>query len=169
MPQIGNNFKYSGRKPLDDRQLCDSLEILQENTNDILYPPGFRVFCIKENKEYQNIAKLNETPVWVEYNIKAYAFQSDAPLNTDMLWIKEDETVELIDGQYTVDDLVTMIKTYKNTIDSLVAIVTALQKDVEYIKSHGTIIGDDTNNIEGAILTDDEKYLITDDGKYLII
>ena len=169
MPQIGNNFKYSGRKPLDDRQLCDSLEILQENTNDILYPPGFRVFCIKENKEYQNIAKLNETPVWVEYNIKAYAFQPNEPLNTDMLWIKEDETVELIDGQYTVDDLVTMIKTYKSTIDSLVAIVTALQKDVEYIKSHGTIIGDDTNNIEGAILTDDEKYLITDDGKYLII
>ena len=86
-----------------------------------------------------------------------------------MLWIKEDETVELIDGQYTVDDLVTMIKTYKSTIDSLVAIVTALQKDVEYIKSHGTIIGDDTDNIEGAILTDDEKYLITDDEKYLII
>lgn len=169
MPQIGNNFKYSGRKPLDDRQLCDSLEILQENANNILYPPGFKVYCIKENKEYQNIAKLNEIPVWVEYNTKAYVFQSDEPSNINMLWIKEDEAVELSGGQYNVDDLMDMIKTYKSIMDSLVTIVTALQKDVEYIKAHGTIIGDDTNNIEGAILTDDEKYLITDDGKYLII
>lgn len=66
MPQVGDNFKYSGRKPLDDRQLCDSLEILKANVDHILYPPGFKVFCLSEHKEYRNIAKMNEPPVWEE-------------------------------------------------------------------------------------------------------
>lgn len=103
-------------------------------------------------------------------NKKAYVFQSNEPSNINMLWIKEDGTEELSGDQYNVDDLISMIKAYKSTMDSIITIVTALQKDVEYIKSHGTIIGGgDTDNIEGAILTDDGNYLITDDGKYLII
>lgn len=63
MPQVGSNFEYSGRKPLDARQLCDSLEALKANVNNILYPPGFKVFCLLEHKEYRNIAKMNEPPV----------------------------------------------------------------------------------------------------------
>lgn len=66
MPQVGDNFKYSGRKPLDARQLCDSLKVLKANVDNILYPPGFKVFCLLEHKEYRNIAKMNEPPVWEE-------------------------------------------------------------------------------------------------------
>lgn len=66
MPQVGSNFEYSGRKPLDARQLCDSLEALKANVNNILYPPGFKVFCLLEHKEYRNTAKMNEPPVWEE-------------------------------------------------------------------------------------------------------
>lgn len=66
MPQIGSNFEYSGRNPLDARQQCESLEILKTNEKNILYPPGFEVFCLLENKKYKNISKLNENPVWEE-------------------------------------------------------------------------------------------------------
>lgn len=66
MPQIGSSFEYSSRKPLDARQQCESLEALKNNINNILYPPGFKVYCLLENKEYKNTAKLNETPIWEE-------------------------------------------------------------------------------------------------------
>lgn len=82
MPQVGSNFEYSGRKPLDARQLCDSLEVLKANVNNILYPPGFKVFCLLEHKEYRNIAKMNEPPVWEENTqddvIKVYMEKVDA-------------------------------------------------------------------------------------------
>lgn len=44
MPQVGSNFEYSGRKPLDARQLCDSLEALKANVNNILYPQVLKCF-----------------------------------------------------------------------------------------------------------------------------
>lgn len=67
MPQVGSPFQYSGRKPLDERQQCDSLELLISNPTNILYPPNFKVYCILEQKEYRNVAPLNATPVWEEY------------------------------------------------------------------------------------------------------
>ena len=66
MPQIGSTFMYSGRKPLDARQQCDSLELLQQNPTNILYPPNFKVYCLLEAKEYRNISPLGEEPVWEE-------------------------------------------------------------------------------------------------------
>lgn len=169
MPQIANNFEYSGRKPLDSRQQCESLEVLRANVNNILYPPGFTVYCLLENKEYRNIAKLGKTPVWAESNTgKAYVYQTDEPVNKDLLWFKEDEAVPVVDEQYTTEDLINLIKNYKATVDTLVGIVESLQKDVAYIKKNGTIINPD-GNVDGALMTDDGCYLITDDGSYLVI
>lgn len=97
MPQVGSNFEYSGRKPLDARQLCDSLEVLKANVNNILYPPGFKVFCLLEHKEYRNIAKMNEPPVWEENTqddvIKAYMKKVDAL--TDMVNTLQKEVASL--------------------------------------------------------------------------
>lgn len=172
MPQVGNNFEYSGRKPLDARQQCDSLADLKANVKDILYPPGFKVFCLLEHKEYTNMAKLNETPVWEENNSsgKAWVRQIEEPLNKDMLWVKEDECVSMIEGQYTVDDLVNMIKAYDKKATAIMEIVTQLQEDVAYIKKNGTVVNPDTDdNIDGALMTDDDCYLITDSGEYLVI
>lgn len=172
MPQIANNFEYSGRKPLDSRQQCESLEILKANANNILYPPGFTVYCLSENKEYRNTAKLGEVPVWIESNVgKTYAYQTDEPANKDLLWFKESEAVPIVDEQYTTDDLVNLIKNYKTTVDTLVSIVETLQKDVAYIKKNGTVINPDNpeGDIDGALMTDDGCYLMTDDGCYLVI
>jgi hypothetical protein len=128
MPQVGSNFEYSGRKPLDARQLCDSLEVLKANVNNILYPPGFKVFCLLEHKEYRNIAKMNEPPVWEENTqddvIKAYMKKVDAltdmvnTLQKEVASLNEQinppvpkgEKVTTSDGKYLVTDKQQFIK-----------------------------------------------------------
>ena len=128
MPQVGSNFEYSGRKPLDARQLSDSLEVLKANVNNILYPPGFKVFCLLEHKEYRNIAKMNEPPVWEENTqddvIKAYMKKVDDltdivnTLQQDVAYLKEQvnpsapqgEKLTTSDGKYLVTDKQQFIK-----------------------------------------------------------
>lgn len=128
MPQVGSNFEYSGRKPLDARQLSDSLEVLKANVNNILYPPGFKVFCLLEHKEYRNTAKMNETPVWEENTqddvIKAYMKKVDDltdivnTLQQDVAYLKEQvnpsapqgEKLTTSDGKYLVTDKQQFIK-----------------------------------------------------------
>lgn len=127
MPQVGSNFEYSGRKPLDARQLSDSLEILKANVNNILYPPGFKVFCLLEHKEYKNIAKMNEPPVWEETTediVKAYMKKVDDltdivnTLQQDVAYLKEQvnpsapqgEKLTTSDGKYLVTDKQQFIK-----------------------------------------------------------
>lgn len=128
MPQVGDNFKYSGRKPLDARQLCDSLEILKANADNILYPPGFKVFCLLEHKEYRNIAKMNEPPVWEESTqgdtLKIYMEKVDNliyivdTLQKDIANLKaqvnpsapQGEKLTTSDGKYIVTDKQQFIK-----------------------------------------------------------
>lgn len=169
MPQVGSNFEYSGRNPLDARQQCESLRVLTINEKNILYPPGFKVYCLLENKEYKNVATLNEEPVWEEViTDKAWVRQAEEPKNKNLLWFKEDELEEIIDAQYTVDDLISMVKAYQSKVNVLVDIVSKLQDDIEYIKKNGIITNPD-EDIDGALITDDGCYLITDDGCYLVI
>ena len=160
------NLNSASNTPISD--LSDSFE--SDNVEGALQEVAAKniEFLSRMNDYDTTIEGVQEEIAWLN-NKKAYVFQSNEPSNINALWIKEDGTEELSGDQYNVDDLISMIKAYKSTMDSIITIVTALQKDVEYIKTHGTIIGDDTDNIEGAILTDDEKYLITDDEKYLII
>lgn len=175
MPQVGSNFEYSGRKPLDARQLSDSLEVLKANVNNILYPPGFKVFCLLEHKEYRNTAKMNETPLWEENTNggKAWVKQVEEPSDKDLLWVREDDVVPMLEGQYTMDDIANMLKAYTKKVDAVMEIVKTLQKDVEYIKKHGTIVNPDNPDnpdadIENALVTEDGTYLVTEDGAYLI-
>lgn len=65
MLNIGNNFNLNSRLYLDSRQIADSLEALQNKTN-VLYPPGFEVYCKAEKKWYQNTADEGATPIWTE-------------------------------------------------------------------------------------------------------
>ena len=169
MPQVGSPFIYNGRKPLDSRQLCDSFAELQSNEKKILYPPGFRVYCIAEKQEYRNTAPLGEPPVWEEFSVqKAYIRQTKEPTNKDLMWFRE-EDLEVVDIEdYSKEDLLNMIKTQKAIVESLQVVVLQLQKDVAYLKKHGTVVNPDTN-IEGALITDDGCYLMTDDGCYLVV
>lgn len=62
---IGSNFNYSSRKFLDDRQECESLEVLKSNPKGLLYPQGFEVYCIKEKQWYYNANENKDSiPVW---------------------------------------------------------------------------------------------------------
>lgn len=62
---IGSNFNYSSRKFLDDRQECESLEVLKKNPKGLLYPRGFEVYCIKERQWYHNACTNKEdSPIW---------------------------------------------------------------------------------------------------------
>ena len=63
---IGTNFKLSSAKFLDDRQLCKDYATLIANTEGIIYPPGFEVFCEYENKYYQYVSDTNGGYVWEE-------------------------------------------------------------------------------------------------------
>jgi len=60
---IGSNFRLNSRRFLDARQQCESLEKLNANEENILYPYGFEVFCVEEGKWYQNVSEDN-TPIW---------------------------------------------------------------------------------------------------------
>ena len=63
---IGTNFKLSSAKFLDDRQLCKDYATLIANTEGIIYPPGFEVFCEYENKYYQYVSDSNGGYIWEE-------------------------------------------------------------------------------------------------------
>ena len=63
---IGTNFKLSSAKFLDDRQLCKDYATLIANTEGIIYPPGFEVFCEYENKYYQYVSDTNGGYTWEE-------------------------------------------------------------------------------------------------------
>lgn len=67
---IGSNFNYSSRKFLDDRQECESLDVLKSNPKGLLYPQGFEVYCIKEKQWYYNANESKDNiPVWKERSI----------------------------------------------------------------------------------------------------
>lgn len=177
MPQVGSNFEYSGRKPLDARQQCESLEKLKANVNNILYPPGFKVFCLLEHKEYKNMAKMNETPIWEDSSTgaggKAWVMQVTEPADKNLIWIKEEDSVAMIDGEYTIDDVVNMIKAYDKKVTAVLDIIKQLQDDVAYIKKHGTVVNPDNPDnpdadIENALVTEDGTYLVTEEGVYLV-
>lgn len=170
---IGSNIDYYSRNFLDSRQSCKNYTSLVENKNNIQYPQGFIVYCIEDNKYYQNIAKNNETPSWKEYGIsKAYVYQEQEPDNTNLMWCKPGESIERINNEFTTDELVALVKNYKSVTDALVLIVEQLQKEVENIKKNGVIVepsNPSDTGTDGGIVTETGAYLVTETGAYLVI
>ena len=100
---IGSNFDLSSRLYLDSRQLCDSYADLIENKNNILYPPGFEVYCFKEKTKYYNACEnIEDKPVWKEAargSIAEVFIESDTiPENKDLYWI-DTGTVDTLGNQ----------------------------------------------------------------------
>ena len=159
------NINSASNTPISD--LSDSFE--SDNVEGALQEVAAKniEFLSRMNAYNTTIEGVQEEIAWLN-NKKAYVFQSNEPSNKNALWIKEDGTEELSGDQYNVDDLISTIKAYKSTMDSLVTIVTALQKDVEYIKTHGTVVKPEDTNIENALVTEDGTYLVTEDGVYLV-
>ena len=128
---IGSNFDLSSRLYLDSRQLCDSYADLVENKNNILYPPGFEVYCFKEKTKYYNACEnIEDKPVWeavARGSVAEVFIESDtAPDNKDIYWI-DTGTVDTLGNQSTHEGI---IKELLETIKSLQERVLTLEKKV---------------------------------------
>ena len=128
---IGSNFDLSSRLYLDSRQLCDSYANLIENKNNILYPPGFEVYCFKEKTKYYNACEnIEDKPVWEEVargSVTEVFIESEtAPDNKDVYWI-DMGTVDTLGNQSAHEGI---IKELLETIKSLQERVLTLEKKV---------------------------------------
>ncbi len=128
---IGSNFDLSSRLYLDSRQICDSYADLIENKNNILYPPGFEVYCFKEKTKYYNACEnIEDEPVWeaiAQGSVSEVFIESaTAPSNKDVYWV-DIGTIDTLGNQSAHEGI---IKELLETIKSLQERVLALEKKV---------------------------------------
>ena len=92
----GDNFRYQGKKYLDDRQSFKTLAELMTYTN---VPPGFIAYCEENGERYEYV---NDT--WILYKVSTdtgdldlsdYALKTDVPTKTSQL---ENDSGYLKDG-----------------------------------------------------------------------
>lgn len=121
---IGSNFDLSSRVYLDSRQLCNSYADLLENKKNILYPPGFEVYCFKEKTKYYNACEnIEDKPVWeivARGRIEdVFIESSTAPSNKDVYWV-DTGTIDTLGNQ----------SAHEGIIKELLEIVKNLQKRI---------------------------------------
>ena len=150
---IGDNFKYGGKKFLDDRESFDTLEAMK---NYERVPDGFITYCKENGKRYEfkssnNIDELTgrwtefivnvEIPEFPEIEIpeveinmdELYHMGEDTPENEDSVWFFTG--VESASPGISLDN--PLIVELLATIRELKAQVQQLQEDVEYLKING--------------------------------
>lgn len=148
---IGDNFKYGGKKFLDDRESFDTLEAMK---NYERVPDGFITYCKENGKRYEfkssnNIDEL--TGRWTEFIVNVeipefpeipeveidmdelYHMGEDTPENEDSVWFFTG--VESASPGISLDN--PLIVELLATIRELKAQVQQLQEDVEYLKING--------------------------------
>ena len=121
---IGSNCDLSSRVYLDSRQLCNSYADLLENKKNILYPPGFEVYCFKEKTKYYNACEnIEDKPVWeivARGRIEdVFIESSTAPSNKDVYWV-DTGTIDTLGNQ----------SAHEGIIKELLEIVKNLQKRI---------------------------------------
>ena len=150
---IGDNFKYGGKKFLDDRESFDTLEAMK---NYERVPDGFITYCKENGKRYEfkssnNIDELTgrwtefivnvEIPEFPEIEIpeveinmdELYHMGEDTPENEDSVWFFTG--VESASPGISLDN--PLIVELLATIRELKTQVQQLQEDVEYLKING--------------------------------
>ena len=145
---IGDNFKYGGKKFLDDRESFDTLEAMK---NYERVPDGFITYCKENGKRYEfkssnNIDEL--TGRWTEFIVNVeipeipeveididelYHMGEDTPESEDSVWFFTG--VESASPGISLDN--PLIVELLATIRELKAQVQQLQEDVEYLKING--------------------------------
>ncbi len=136
---LGDNFKYLGKKFLDDRESFNSLSDMKKcNT----VPDGFITYCKEDGKRYEYLNSNIDDPItgkWSEFKVGAEETKHDCSYVGDTP--PEDDSVIWFDtGEGSSSEI-----TYDNPIiNELFACIRALQKqvqqlqaDVDYIKEHG--------------------------------
>ena len=142
---IGDNFKYGGKKFLDDRESFDTLEAMK---NYERVPDGFITYCKENGKRYEfkSSNNINElTGRWTEFIVNVetpeveididelYHMGEDTPESEDSVWFFTG--VESASPGISLDN--PLIVELLATIRELKAQVQQLQEDVEYLKING--------------------------------
>ena len=161
---IGDNFKYLGKKFLDERESFNTLEEMNA-CNDV--PKGFITICYENDKRYE----FNGIE-WVEYIVNngdessdiniddVIYYGTDEPTNDNVIWFYPNNN----DYQgITIDNPI--IAELMSIIQNMQSQITQLQADVEYLKTHGGSSGGTTPDTPDTTYS----YLVLEDGSKLLL
>lgn len=134
---IGDNFKYLGKKFLDNRESFATLEDMKKCTQ---VPNGFLTYCQEDGKRYEfnSSNNINElTGKWVEFVINqdiedCYYLGIEEP-SDEKIWFfnsQEEASVQIKYDNPVIAELFACIQSLQDQI-------TKLQADVEYLKING--------------------------------
>ena len=161
---IGDNFKYLGKKFLDNRESFNTLEEMNA-CNDV--PKGFITICYENDKRYE----FNGIE-WVEYIVNngdessdiniddVIYYGTDEPTNDNVIWFYPNNN----DYQgITIDNPI--ITELMSIIQNMQSQIRQLQADVEYLKTHGGSGGGTTPDTPSTTYS----YLVLEDGSKLLL
>ena len=166
---IGDNFKYLGKKFLDNRESFNTLEEMNA-CNDV--PKGFITICYENDKRYE----FNGIE-WVEYIVNngdessdiniddVIYYGTDEPTNDNVIWFYPNNN----DYQgINIDNAI--IAELMSIIQNMQSQIIQLQADVEYLKTHGGSGGGTTPDTTYSylVLEDGSKLLLEDGGGILL-
>lgn len=172
---IGDNFKYLGKKFLDDRQSFNTLTELMACT---AVPEGFIAYCVEEKRRYEFIDGN-----WIEYKENSnfddviingdsvFYMGSDEPETNDVLWL--DPGVNQSTTDITIDN--PLIQELFSCIKELQGQVKELQMQVEYLQINGgggvIIPPDDDEDLQEEIYLEleDGGLFLLEDGGYIVL
>ena len=174
---IGDNFKYLGKKFLDSRESFATLEDMKNCTQ---VPNGFLTYCQEDGKRYEfnSSNNINElTGQWAEFVINqdmenCYYLGTEEP-DSNKIWFFDSQ--EASNQEVTYDN--PLIAELFSCIQSLQEQITKLQADVEYLKINGgggipiePPDGPGEEEITTLFLTlEDGGFFELEDGGYLIL
>ena len=136
---IGDNFKYGGRKFLDDRESFDTIETMK---NYEKVPDGFITYCKENGKRYEfnSNNEVNElTGKWSEFSVKStisedvHYIGSDTPDDEEVIWFdtnSKENSSDITINNPLIAELFSCIQMMQKQINDL-------QAEVEYLKLHG--------------------------------
>lgn len=178
---IGDNFKYLGKKFLDDRQSFNTL-LDMKKCNEV--PLGFITFCKEDGKRYEYFTNETDDPItgkWREYKVgadidpellnkKCSYIGSELPEDEELIWFDtgEGNSSEISYDNPIISELLACIRTLQEQVKQL-------QSDVEYLKINGggtrpDPTPDDPDPIEESFLSleDGGLFLLEDGGSLLL-
>ena len=173
---IGDNFKYLGKKFLDSRESFATLEDMKKCKQ---VPNGFITYCQEDGKRYEfnSSNNINElTGQWTEFvinqNISAdgCSYVGTEEPDSDKIWFyneKESSSADITYDNPLIAELFACIQSLQNQI-------TELQAEVEYLKINGgggiPDIPDDPSDYSSVYLTlEDGAFFELENGGYLIL
>lgn len=137
---LGDNFKYLGKKFLDDRE---SFATLEEMRRCSTVPDGFITYCKEDGKRYEFNSSNNINDItgqWVEFSVNgkgddtSHYFGREIPEDLNVIWFDEGN-IENSNEEIKFDNPI--VEELFACINALQLQIIDLQKEVEYLKVSG--------------------------------